>query len=122
MSNVIIIKRKAKSLKKEKDNGYIEYKWKLVNVHKHRLMKLTTQMNYRLNEGNGKSMYAIGFDDNGISLGITFIEMKSTLSHLMLAAKELNADIYKFLIFVDENNSYWAKVFIKKKIIQSNLW
>ena len=48
MRNVKIIMRKATSLKKERDDGYIEYKWKLINVEKQRLMKLITQMNYRL--------------------------------------------------------------------------
>jgi len=115
MNNVIVIKRRAKSLKKERDTGYIEYKWKLVNIERNKLIRLTTQMNYRLNEGNGKSMYAIGFSDDGCSLGITHIEMKSTLESICSAVEELGAEIIKTLLFT-ENENYWAKIFIRKSI------
>lgn len=119
MKNVTIIKRKAKSLKKERDDGHIEYKWKLINVEKQRLMKLITQMNYRINEGDGKSMYAIGFSDDGCSMGITYVEMKITLNHIAAAATHIGADITKVLMFV-ENDSYWAKIFLYKKDINKN--
>jgi len=114
MRNVTIIKRKAKSLKKERDDGYIEYKWKLVNIERNRLIRLITQMNYRLNEGEGKSMYAIGFADDGCSLGITHFEMKLTLRNIVSAAKELEAEINRVLIFT-ENQNYWAKIFLRKE-------
>jgi len=115
MKNVTLIKRKAKPLKKEKDTGFIEYKWKLVNIERNRLIRLITQMNYRLNEGNGRSMYAIGFSDDGCALGITNIEMKSTLNNIYSAVEELGAEIIKTLLFT-ENESYWAKIFIRKTI------
>ena len=50
MKHFNIIHRKAKSLKKEQDDGYIEYKWKLVNITKKKISKIITQMNYRLRE------------------------------------------------------------------------
>ena len=116
MRNVTVIKRKAKSLKKERDDGYIEYKWKLVNIERNKLIKLITQMNYRLNEGEGKSMYAIGFADDGCSLGITHSEMKITICNIVSAAKELEADIIKVLIFTDATR-YWAKIFLHKEYL-----
>lgn len=119
VNNIRIIKRKADSLKKEKDDGHIEYKWKLINIEKKRFMKIITQMNYRLNEGNGKSMYAIGFLDDGRSIGITYNEMETTLHHIKNAAKHINADITKILIFI-ENNNYWAKIFLSKNNINKN--
>lgn len=119
VNNIRIIKRKADSLKKEKDDGHIEYKWKLINIEKKRFMRIITQMNYRLNEGNGKSMYAIGFLDDGRPIGITYNEMETTLYHIKNAAKYINADITKILIFI-ENNNYWAKIFLSKNNINKN--
>ena len=110
---IVIIGRKASSLKREKDDGYIEYKWKLLNIQRERLIRLISQMNYRLNEGDGKSIYAIGFADNGSALGITKCEMKMTLHNILSASKEIGANITKILFFIN-NNSYWAKIFIKR--------
>jgi elongation factor 1-alpha len=111
-----VIHRKAKPLKKEKDDGYIEYKWKLVDIQKTKFIKITTQMKYRLQEGDGKSIYAIGFDDNGNSLGISYKELQSTLLNLVYVINELNADIYKIMVFIDDNNLYCAKLFINKEL------
>ena len=110
---VTFIKRKATSLKKEKDDGYIEYKLKLINIERNRLIRLISQMNYRLNEGKGRSIYAIGFSDNGFATGITKSELKDTVKNIIFATKELKAEINKVLIFKDDNN-YWAKIFISK--------
>lgn len=110
---IIFIKRKATDLKKEKDDGYIEYKLKLINIERSRLIRLISQMNYRLNEGEGKSIYAIGFSDNGLAKGITKSELKDTLKNIFSAAKELKAEINKVLIF-KENVNYWAKIFLRK--------
>jgi hypothetical protein len=110
---ITIISRKAASLKQEKDDGYIEYKWKLLHIQRERLIRLISQMNYRLNEGDGKSIYAIGFSDNGSALGITKCEMKMTLHNIVSASKEIGANITKILIFIN-NNSYWAKIFINR--------
>jgi len=114
-SNVIFIKRKATNLKKERDNGYIEYKLKLINIERKRLIRLISQMNYRLNEGGGKGIYAIGFSDNGFATGITKSELDDTLGNIFAAANELNAEINKVLIF-EEKTNYWAKIFLYKDI------
>jgi len=36
-----------------------------------------------------------------------------TLHNIVLASKEIGANITKFLIFIN-NNSYWAKIFINR--------
>ena len=39
-------------------------------------MKKASQMLFRLNEGNGKAVYLIGVEDNGICRGIPFDELE----------------------------------------------
>jgi GTPase len=68
---IVFFKRRARSLKKERDDSYVEYKWKLIEIERSKLIRLTTKMNYRLNEGEGKSIYAVGFTDDGYAIGIT---------------------------------------------------
>lgn len=114
-SDVIFINRKASNLKKERDDGYIEYKLKLINIERQKLIKLISQMNYRLNEGDGKSIYAIGFSDDGSATGITKSELDDTLENIFFAANELKAEINKILIF-EEKTNYWAKIFLFKDI------
>lgn len=116
MDNIKIINRKAKPLNREKDDGYIEYKWKLTNIEKNKLIRLSSQMNYRLNEGCGKSLYAIGFLDDGSSIGISDFEMSITLDIIKDISCNIGANIMKILMF-NEKNMYWAKIFIFKKNI-----
>ena len=47
---------------KEDDEGNTEYKRSLINPTKERLEHLT-QLNFRLNEGSGESIYQIGVED-----------------------------------------------------------
>ena len=109
--NITIIYRRATSLPRENDEGFIEYKWKLVNIKRDRMIRLITQMNYRLNEGNGKSIYAIGYSDDGFAKGITKGELITTINNISLASEELGANITKILFFID-NATYCAKIFI----------
>lgn len=116
MTYFVMVDRRARALKRERDDGYIEYKWKLLDIERSRLIRLITQMNYRLNEGEGKSMYAVGFTDDGSAIGITKSELHLTLRNIISAAKELEADIKKVIIF-KEDNFYWAKIFLRKNKI-----
>ena len=52
-------------LEPEKDYGNIEYKRYFKNININRLNELTTQMNFRLNEGEGICYYYIGVNDDG---------------------------------------------------------
>lgn len=108
-----IIYRKPKSVQSEKNEGYIEYKWKLINIERHKLIKLITQMNYRLNEGNGKCIYFIGFSDKGNANGIIIDEMKMTLYNIITASIEIKSTITKILIF-NSNMLFWAKIFLSR--------
>jgi hypothetical protein len=49
------------SFSQEVEEGNVEYKWKLVNTTQERLVHLTTQLNWRLNESeSGEAIYLIG--------------------------------------------------------------
>lgn len=52
-------------LPEEPDNGNIEYKLKFDGPNMARIEHLTTQMVFRLNEGNGTAYYQIGVLDSG---------------------------------------------------------
>ena len=49
--------------------GNIEYKLKLIDPDSFRLEHLITQMNWRLQEGQGEALYEIGVEDCSILRG-----------------------------------------------------
>ena len=55
----------------EHDEGNIEYKCYFNLLKKDRLEQYTTQLNYRINEGDGIAIYLIGIKDNGAFYGLT---------------------------------------------------
>lgn len=52
-------------LPEEPDQGNIEYKLRFDNPNMGRVHHLTTQMIYRLNEGDGLAFYQVGVLDSG---------------------------------------------------------
>jgi hypothetical protein len=58
-------------LKPEAEDGNIEYKRFLINIDQHRFEQLSTQMNWRLYEGNNDAIYYIGVNDNGTLYKLT---------------------------------------------------
>lgn len=78
-------------LAQESEDGNVEYKRCLVNPSTERLQHLTTQMHYRLTEGEGECIYQIGFDDNGDAIGISEDAMSASLHTLDTMAARLNA-------------------------------
>lgn len=63
----------------EPDDGNVEYKLKLGSPTMARVEHLTTQMVFRLNEGNGLAFYQIGVLDSGQVTGLTTEEILETL-------------------------------------------
>lgn len=74
--------------------GNTEYKLKLTHTSPERIIRLTTQMKFRLQEGNGEAFYVIGAGDNGEALGINAEEMEISLRILHKMATELNAELF----------------------------
>ncbi|XP_031550108.1 GTP-binding protein 2-like [Actinia tenebrosa] len=79
------------SLPPEVEEGNVEYKLKLVNPSDSRLIHLTTQMKWRLQEGQGEAIYEIGVEDNGLVIGLPEKELQSSLKTLELMASKLGA-------------------------------
>eukprot|EP01084_Bolivina_argentea_P126846 224492_1 len=83
----------SENLGKEDDDGFIEFKWKLICPLPERIQHLVTQMRYRINEGNGKCIYQIGVEDNGNPKGLSDVELNETIKTIYRLNKQLNGNI-----------------------------
>lgn len=73
--------RKARKIRAEQFDGNIEYKLRLCDfTNTSRIDNLTTQLYYRLYEGDGKAIYNIGYSDNGNPRGIPMDTLCKNLS------------------------------------------
>ncbi len=77
----------------ENPEGNLEYKLLLKVTDEERLEKLATQLNYRLNEGDGEAIYEIGVTDDGNPIGITKEQTKKSLEILENIAQRVQAEI-----------------------------
>ncbi|XP_028844160.1 GTP-binding protein 2 [Denticeps clupeoides] len=77
----------------EAEEGNIEYKLKLVNPTQYRFEHLATQMKWRLQEGRGEAVYQIGVEDNGLLVGLSEEDMRTSLRTLHRMAEKVGADI-----------------------------
>uniref|UniRef100_A0A7E4W4Q5 Tr-type G domain-containing protein n=1 Tax=Panagrellus redivivus TaxID=6233 RepID=A0A7E4W4Q5_PANRE len=84
-------KTESEALPPECDNGNVEYKAKLCDLSTERIHHLTTQMKWRLREGQGEAIYEIGVADNGCLTGIVQSEMDESLKTLFHIAESINA-------------------------------
>jgi GTPase len=75
----------------EIEEGNIEYKLKLINPTPERLDQLTTQLKWRLAEGNGEAIYEIGVSDKGTLVGLNEKEMKESLDTLEQMGSTISA-------------------------------
>ena len=66
---------------------------KLVNLDVNRLEHLITQMNWRLQEGQGEALYEIGVEDCGTLSGVSSEELQASLATLKTMASRLGASI-----------------------------
>jgi GTPase len=104
----------VKDLPRESDDGNIEYKLKLLNLSNERKEQLTTQLNYRLEEGNGECFYEIGIMDNGIVKGISKNELEESLLNLKELSKKLNVSIIRISETKLADNKMIAEVLIRR--------
>ncbi|CAL8297534.1 unnamed protein product [Merluccius merluccius] len=77
----------------EAEEGNIEYKLKLINPTQYRFEHLATQMKWRLQEGRGEAVYQIGVEDNGMLVGLSEEDMRTSLKTLHRMAEKVGADI-----------------------------
>ena len=81
------------NIEKEKDLGNTEYKLLLKFPKEDRLARLTTQMKFRMEEGNNEAYYYIGVKDNGDTIGINSEQMELSLRTLHCMAWTLNFNL-----------------------------
>ena len=99
----------------ESDTGNIEYKRVLTDNSFLRIERIMSQMKYRCEEGSGECIYNIGVDDDGVLIGITSEEYKTTIDILQQAANMNNyilTEIGKTEIF---KNKFIYEVHIREK-------
>jgi len=57
-------------------------------------------MLFRINEGDGKPLYLIGFDDNDISKGITIIDLLISINNIIKITNIINCKISNINIYI----------------------
>jgi elongation factor 1-alpha len=97
----------------------IEYKWRLLNLTHDRIIKLATQMNWRLNEGeiyygNEEALYIIGVHDNGEIGGLDNDDLTESLSNLQKIIYEAKAETVSHEI-IPTHKGMVAKIYIERK-------
>ena len=100
---------------KEIEEGNIEYKRYFENINTNKLYHLTSQMNWRINEGDGTCHYYLGVCDNGmICKDFTQERMDYSLDILKQMVDGCNS--YIVTININRIETYmWLDVVIKRK-------
>ena len=99
----------------EKYYGNIEYKVVFNTKNILKIQKYTTQMNFRINEGNGEAIYVIGINDNGKVIGLTDKQISDTILILRYMTSKINSRI-KFIM----NCKFKETRFLIVKITKDN--
>jgi GTPase len=82
-------------LDEESEDGSVEYKWWLAAPSdRSRLERLATQMNFRVNEGDGRCTYVLGVRDDGTLAGIDKHRLSLSCETLMLLAATIGCRAY----------------------------
>lgn len=101
----------------EIEEGNREYKCYFKNIKKDRFIELSTQMNWRLNEGNGICYYYIGVNDDGtIYDKLSKKEIKYSFQILTQLTKKNNSTITK-REEKNDNDKLWFTFEIKRNIL-----
>ncbi len=102
----------------EPENGNVEYKLKLQSLTMDRVDHLTTQLIWRLEEGDGTAFYQIGVLDSGQVTGLNDEELSETLIAIFFMASTLQPKAQVSMHKVrkgQEGNSCMLKV-VKKDV------
>lgn len=114
-------------LKPEIEEGNIEYKRYIKNYDKsnRHFYSLTTQLNWRLHEGNGICYYYIGVEDNGDIYGINDEEYNVSIKTLESLCKECNAIISNITKKILECKYYYivtiSNILLKEEYIENKI-
>lgn len=106
-------------LSPEIDDGNVEYKRYLINLDDNRLEQLSTQMKWRLAEGNNEAIYYLGVDDDGTPFNLSEDHKKETLNNFTTILEKNNAHIINFEVIKtqdqNKNKLSYFKITIRTK-------
>lgn len=97
--------------------GNIEYKQSIINKNNNRLEELATQMNFRLNEGNGTANYYLGINDDGTISNISSDDLKNTIINFKIICNKIKARITK----IEYINTYCRIKIYRKLVKEKNI-
>lgn len=101
----------------EVEEGNIEYKRFILNLSPHRFEQLTSQMKWRLSEGEGEAIYYIGVEDDGSIYGLNIDQFKDSIVNIKKLAKNCNAKMNNVKKLRYEAK-YYYKIIIKSDKIK----
>ncbi|CAH0488305.1 unnamed protein product [Peronospora farinosa] len=107
-------------LPEELEEGNVEYKQQLLEPTYDRLRQLTTQMNWRLNEGGGIAFYEIGVKDNGEVLGLSENAVLQSLGALARMCRVVHAEMSLSKFRVGQDASRKAVRIQIKRVLEHN--
>lgn len=81
----------------EPSQGNIEYKRNLQRFTRAKFEKYSTQLKYRIIEGNGKAIYIIGINDNGKVYGIKRCNITNTINLVHQMSFNINSYVNQIL-------------------------
>lgn len=98
--------------------GNREYKLYLDTYNNYdKLQKRSTQLLYRLNEGEGRAIYLIGINDNGVSVGCNLQDLFKSILSIIKMSNIIKSEISKITIYNSENKNYISTIRCKKELI-----
>lgn len=108
----------------EKEFGNKEYK-RLFQTNRHHnsikelIRKRTSQLLFRLIEGDGKAIYLLGIDDDGEVVGLNDYELENTLNFMKRIVKEAKGEINNIRIYKGgKGNVCSVRVILDEKILR----
>ena len=106
----------------ENDIGNIEYKLKLLKTEDTRIDELTTQLRFRLSEGNGECFYIIGVKDNGVLDGISENDFIESFDNLKKIAKKNNCSVNIISKTNVQNDKFVYEIHVREiKLMKKNI-
>lgn len=82
-------------LEKEDHNGHVEYKREIRNPTFGRMVGLTTQLSFRLDQGDGTAVYMLGVEDDGMHSLNDMSVIEESVRSLTCIAHGLGAEVTK---------------------------
>lgn len=82
---------REKVFEPEVEEGNVEYKLKMNPPDSYRLEQLATQMQWRIEEGEGCAIYRLGVRNNGVQQGIGGKELEKSFNTLRQLCKKIGA-------------------------------